>query len=59
MIEASNLCASQVFRRALNTFTQLCAKTSSLGEDNVYADINSLTATPPFCFGAWQLTTIC
>ena len=39
----------------LNTSTQICFKTSSLGEDNIYADISSMTATPPLYFGAWQL----
>ena len=32
----------------LNTSTQLCSKTSSLGEDNIYADVSSLSATPSF-----------
>ena len=47
VIEASNLCASQVFRGA-NASTQLCCKASSLGQDNIYADISKLklAATP-------------
>ena len=35
----------------LNTFTQLCSKTSSLDEYNIYADIGKLklAATPRKC----------